>query len=91
MGLLKTQVDWAARASVCEGCPLMRVKKGVSYCGTPYLQQIDRDLVTEGCGCPTRQKAKSPEEHCPIDSHHRAATQLGGNCTCKWCAVKSVA
>jgi hypothetical protein len=87
MGLLPVRVDWAARAAVCERCPLRVVKCGVSYCGTPFLRMPLRDPVVDGCGCPTREKARDPKEHCPIDARYRAATHAGESCSCKWCAA----
>ena len=86
-GALPTSVDWAARATVCERCPLLVVRHGVSYCGTPFLRQVNRDPVTDGCGCPTRDKARSPAEHCPITDRHAAAERGGGWCSCKWCVA----
>ena len=86
LGLLTESRDWMARAEVCERCPLRVSKCGVSYCGTPFAQLIDRDPVTQGCGCPTRAKAKDPKEHCPITLRHRAATRDGAKCDCKWCS-----
>jgi hypothetical protein len=87
MGALRTSVDWAGRAAVCERCPLRVVRGGVSYCGTPFLHQIDRDPTIDGCGCPTRDKARAPGEHCPINDRHLAASREGGRCSCKWCAL----
>ena len=87
MGLLPESTDWARRAAVCETCPLRTIHRGVSYCGTPFLHRPDREAAHEGCGCPTRAKAKAPDEHCPLDHHHRAAVSSGGGCTCKWCAA----
>ena len=84
-GALATRVDWAARAEVCERCPLRVVRGNVSYCGTPFLRQIDRDPTVDGCGCPTWDKARAPGEHCPITSRHLAASNDGGRCSCKWC------
>ncbi len=85
IGLLSVRVDWVARASACERCPLRVVKCGVSYCGTPFLRMPLRDPVIDGCGCPTREKARDPQEHCPINVRHEAATHVDGACTCKWC------
>jgi hypothetical protein len=84
-GLKPLAENWAARATVCERCPLRVVHRGVSYCGKPFLKQVERDLTLEGCGCPTREKAQSPEEHCPIDPRHQPAQQSDHSCTCKWC------
>ena len=84
-GALPTAVDWSARASNCERCPLRVVQRGTSYCGRPFLQNVNRDPVTDGCGCPTHAKAKDPAEHCPIDSRYRAAVQSKGECNCRWC------
>ena len=85
-GLLPVRVDWPRRAEICERCPLRIVRKGISYCGNPFLEQIDRDPSTEGCGCPTRDKARSPAEHCPLTQHNRPAQTLAGRCNCKWCS-----
>jgi hypothetical protein len=83
--LLPSSINWTARAEICERCPLRYISRGVSYCGTPFLNQIDRDPTTDGCGCPTRDKAKSPEEHCPLNTRHLAATKSRAGCNCKWC------
>jgi hypothetical protein len=76
---------WERRAAICERCPMRVIRCGVSYCGNPLLEQIDRDPATEGCGCPCHDKAQSPTEHCPIDSRHQAAQRAQTGCTCKWC------
>jgi hypothetical protein len=91
LGTLPTSVDWAARAAVCERCPLSVVRGGVTYCGTPFLRQVNRDPTVDGCGCPTRDKARSPGEHCPITTRHAAATTQDGRCSCKWCAIATAA
>jgi hypothetical protein len=85
LGILPQAVDWARRAAVCETCFLRAVRGGVSYCGRPLLQQITRDPALDGCGCPTRAKAKSPAEHCPLDRGNRPSVQDAQGCTCKWC------
>jgi len=87
MGILPTTVDWSARAAICERCPLRVIHKGVSYCGKPFLQLIDRTPSLDGCGCPTRDKAQSPDEHCPLDTRHQPAMNATGECNCKWCNV----
>ncbi|HSV13385.1 MAG TPA: hypothetical protein VLI90_03955 [Tepidisphaeraceae bacterium] len=87
LGAVSSSTNWAERAAVCEGCPLRVVRGGVSYCGTPFLQKIDREPAVDGCGCPTRDKAKSPGEHCPLDARQRPAMAIGSACTCKWCAL----
>jgi hypothetical protein len=79
IGAGRTFADWPARAAICERCPMRVVSRGVSYCGTPFLHKVDRDPEMDGCGCPTRDKAMSPEEHCPLT----AGNGLG--CQCKWC------
>jgi len=89
MGILPTPDSWAQRAEICERCPLRVVRKGVSYCGKPLLEQIQRD-ATAGCGCPTHDKAKDLQEHCPLTIHHRAARQAGAHCDCKWCQAAQV-
>ena len=45
----------------------------LSVDGLDLLAQIDRDPVIDGCGCPTIDKAKSPEEHCPLNARHQPA------------------
>jgi hypothetical protein len=86
IGAAKTAVNWTMRAEICERCPLRVVRRGVSYCGTPFLQKIDRDPVIDGCGCPTRDKAQAPEEHCPLPASFHAPV-VEGRCGCKWCAI----
>ena len=85
LGLLREQADWPTRAATCETCRPRFVHQNVTYCGRPFLHQIDRDPAEDGCGCPVRDKARSPEEHCPIDWRTRPARQLPDGCTCKWC------
>ncbi|HEY0007586.1 MAG TPA: hypothetical protein VGB55_02585 [Tepidisphaeraceae bacterium] len=80
--------NWTARAEICERCPLLVVQCGKSYCGRPYLQLIDRDPSTDGCGCPCRAKAKDPAEHCPLTARHLPAARIGGMCDCKWCTAQ---
>jgi hypothetical protein len=87
-GLFNVADNWAARAAVCELCPLRVVQCGISYCGKPYLRQMDRTPSVDGCGCPCREKARSPGEHCPLDRFHRPAVNAGGGCTCKWCSIR---
>jgi hypothetical protein len=89
MGVFVSADDWAGRAELCERCPLRVIQKGVSYCGRPFLQKIDREDSVDGCGCPTREKAKSPGEHCPLDVRNRPAENSDGKCNCKWCAKSS--
>ncbi|MGD0463288.1 MAG: hypothetical protein ABSB74_12455 [Tepidisphaeraceae bacterium] len=86
VGALTVHPDWQVRAAICERCPLRVIRCGVSYCGNPLLQQIDRDPAMDGCGCACRDKAKSPSEHCPIDHRHGPARRGGADCSCKWCA-----
>lgn len=85
LGLTGTHSDWASRAEICERCPKRVVACGISYCGNPFLKQPVRDIVTDGCGCPTHAKAKDPAEHCPITQQLEAATKHGQSCDCKWC------
>lgn len=91
MGLLPTRVNWVARASLCETCPLRRLHRGTSYCGQPFLDKIDRDPTIDGCGCPTRAKAQDPAEHCPVTSRFGAAHTTSGSCDCRWCALAGAA
>jgi hypothetical protein len=91
VGLRPQMVEWSARAAICERCPLRVIRRGVSYCGKPLLERVERE-VHEGCGCPTRDKAKDPKEHCPVDVRHRAAAPANRGargCNCKWCAAVS--
>lgn len=87
LGALHTTRKWVARATLCERCPLRVVRAGVSYCGKPFLDQITRG-PTDGCGCPTHDKAKSPQEHCPLDARHRPAVKDVEGCNCKWCSIE---
>ncbi len=86
-GALATAADWADRAAACERCPLLVVRSGVSYCGTPFLRLVNRDPAVDGCGCPTRDKARSPREHCPVTDRHLPAGTASGQCSCKWCGA----
>jgi hypothetical protein len=86
MGVLRGSVDWAARAAVCERCPLRVIASGTSYCGTPFLRKLDREPALDGCGCPTVAKAKDPREHCPVNARHQPASTSSPACDCKWCA-----
>lgn len=80
--------DWTTRAALCERCHLRVVVGCVSYCGQPMYKKPHRDESVEGCGCPTREKAKSPDEHCPLTTGHLPASQGVAACDCKWCAAK---
>ena len=86
-GMLPTRVNWSRRAIACERCPLRVIRKNVSYCGTPFLQMPYRDPATQGCGCPTHDKAKSPTEHCPLTASHLPASTTLTSCDCKWCKI----
>jgi hypothetical protein len=86
-GALPTADEWAARAQACERCHLRVVRNGTSYCGTPFLQQVNRDPALDGCGCPTRDKARAPGEHCPLSTQNLVASIDGGHCDCKWCSL----
>lgn len=87
LGMSSIHPHWADRAQACERCPLRVISKGISYCGDPFLEKIHRDPQLDGCGCPTRAKAKGPKEHCPLDSHHMPAVQDSNGCNCKWCVL----
>jgi hypothetical protein len=89
VGAARIHPEWEDRAEVCERCSLRVVSCGVSFCGNPFLKQLDRDPAVDGCGCPCRDKAKSPGEHCPVDAHYQATEQAGGECNCKWCRANS--
>jgi hypothetical protein len=78
--------DWARRATVCERCPMRVVAGNVSYCGQPFHRKPVRDDAQDGCGCPTRDKARSPDEHCPLTARNQAAPSGVYPCECKWCA-----
>jgi hypothetical protein len=89
-GASATHPDWVARATICERCPLRVVAGNVSYCGQPFHRMPDRDEAEDGCGCPTRDKARDPGEHCPLTLRNQSATPEPGGagvaCACKWCA-----
>jgi|SRR5688572_23610993 len=87
LGVLREKSDWPARAAACERCPLRVISRGLSYCGSPFLENVRRDPVMHGFGCPTIAKAKDPREHCPLNARHQPADASGGGCNCKWCAV----
>ena len=79
--------NWVTRAEICERCPI-RVGVGkVSYCGQPLHRKPHRDQPDDGCGCPTREKARDPSEHCPLNLAHRGAQKAADRCDCKWCAT----
>jgi hypothetical protein len=90
MGIGGTHPAWAARAEVCERCPLRVIKRGVSYCGDPFLSDIHRDVTRQGCGCPTHAKARDPQEHCPLNLRYEPASH-GADCNCRWCLLASAA
>jgi hypothetical protein len=89
VGVGETHPDWQKRAEICEYCPMRAIRCGVSYCGKPFLQLIDRDPSIDGCGCPFHDKAKSPSEHCPIDRRGQPARHSASDCSCKWCNLRS--
>lgn len=89
VGAMQVYPDWEERAEVCERCALRVVSCGVSFCGNPFLKQLERDPAVDGCGCPCHDKAKSAGEHCPIDVHYQAAGRSHGDCSCKWCRANS--
>jgi hypothetical protein len=91
VGAIRAYPEWEARAEVCERCALRVVSCGKSFCGNPFLKQIERDPAVDGCGCPCRDKAKSAGEHCPITEHYHAAEKHGEMCNCKWCTAGSLA
>jgi len=84
-GLTPVAEGWEAKAALCERCHLRVVRCGTSYCGKPYLQMIDRVESIDGCGCACHEKAKTPGEHCPLDTQNRASKQGPEGCNCKWC------
>jgi len=86
-GMLSDASGWEERAAVCETCHLRVVRCGVSYCGVPLLEFPDRDEAVDGCGCPCRDKAKSPGEHCPLPG---APGDASAACSCKWCRATAV-
>jgi hypothetical protein len=85
LGMTAISADYPARAAICERCPMRVIQNNITYCGTPFLSKIDRDPVLDGCGCPIRDKARSPAEHCPADARFQPATQREGRCNCRWC------
>jgi len=87
-GAAPVHPDWSTRAAICERCHLRVLVGSVSYCGQPLYKKRHRDETEEGCGCPTREKAKAPDEHCPLTASHNAARRdEGSRCDCKWCAA----
>jgi hypothetical protein len=86
LGIALVHPRWEQRAAICERCPMRVIHRGSSYCGTPFLRQVERDPAVDGCGCPTVEKARSPAEHCPLTPRHLPAAQLARGCTCRWCA-----
>jgi hypothetical protein len=78
--------QWTVRAEICERCPLRVAVGKISYCGQPAYRKPLRDEAEEGCGCPTRDKAKDPDQHCPITPSHRPANHEEA-CDCKWCTL----
>jgi hypothetical protein len=89
VGAMRVHPQWEERAAACERCALRVVSCGVSYCGNPFLKQIERDPAVEGCGCPCHDKAKSAGEHCPIDARYHPARTAEGECNCKWCRAEN--
>ncbi|HQY89681.1 MAG TPA: hypothetical protein PK402_13595 [Tepidisphaeraceae bacterium] len=86
VGVGANHPQWEARAEICQRCPLLHVKCGKTYCGRPFLQQIEREEATEGCGCPVNAKAKDPTEHCPRNAQWEASSKTqAGSCDCVWC------
>jgi hypothetical protein len=85
IGMGRTHPQWAERATICETCPLRIIEKKVSYCGRPFLHDIDRDPTINGCGCPTIPKAQDLTEHCPLNRQHLPANTTSLTCDCKWC------
>src|SRR4051794_36764927 len=90
-GVGGTAANWSERAAICERCPTRVVSRGISYCGDPFLERIDRIPLLHGCGCPTHAKAKDPSEHCPLDHSNQPAKLVPSRCTCKWCTSPTVA
>ena len=76
-GALQVSTSVAERLRVCKDCPLKTTHRGIAWCGKPILLQKEGDV---GCGCPIADKARSPEEHCPLPVLNPA-----GDCDCKWC------
>jgi len=87
VGAVAEHPHWARRATICETCPLRVVYRKVSYCGRPFMHKIQREPAIDGCGCPCRDKAADPSEHCPLDRTNRPAVNNAGRCTCKWCSL----
>lgn len=87
LGLGGTAPQWADRAALCERCSLRIISRGISYCGVPFTEMIQRDPATDGCGCPTKAKAQDPDEHCPLDRRNLPVLVTNGRCACKWCEI----
>jgi hypothetical protein len=76
---------WTERAELCARCPVaVTGKRGVVYCGKPFLQQLHR-APHEGCGCPVADKARDPGEHCPVNLTLDGRIVAMGVCDCRWC------
>ncbi len=88
LGRLTVHPHWQERAEMCERCPMRVIASGRTYCGSPFLQKIDRDPATDGCGCPTIAKAKDPSEHCPLTPRYTPATRHASACDCRWCQIR---
>jgi hypothetical protein len=81
--LLQVAPHAAVRLEVCRTCPLRVTHRGTDYCGRPMWQRGVRDpLAQPGCGCPIRNKAEDPDEHCPLTS-----TSTNHACACRWCTA----
>src|SRR4051794_20779013 len=76
-GASGTYADWAARAVICERCPMRVVAGRVSYCGQPLQRMPVRDDAEDGCGCPTHDKAQSADEHCPLTVRNQRSSAGG--------------
>jgi hypothetical protein len=90
VGALSVASGWERKAMACERCHLRVIQGGTSYCGRPFLENIDRDLPTEGCGCPCRAKARTPGEHCPLTPGNQPSSDTADGCNCKWCVETAV-
>jgi len=79
--------QWQERMEACERCPMRVVQCGKSYCGKPLLKQVEREEHLDGCGCPTRAKARDTQGHCPRTAGYAEPTTTKASCDCVWCST----
>ena len=90
-GKLPAAADWPRRLAACRGCSLRVVVEGEPYCGRPIWQRVPH-RPEAGCGCPLNDKARDPQQHCPLAAAENPAPAGGAaggaaGCGCRWCAA----